>query len=163
LSRFSRLQASPLLRLGQVLEADPRNLGQAQLPRCQQPPVCCQDAGVLIEAHDKMKALTTAAEVLTGVEASAFPRYTGTTFVREMERTEFEAGGVTFTISIGMQVGEIHAFDWIYAASFAANSDSVYLAGYSGRVVLVNENGEGVRVYDIGKRAAQDRGHRDHL
>jgi hypothetical protein len=125
LSRFGRLQASPLLRLGQVLEADPRNLGQAQLPRCQQPPVPCQDAGVLIEAHDKMKALTTAAEVLTGVEASAFPRYTGTTFVREMERTEFEAGGVTFTISIGMQVGEIHAFDWIYAASFAANSDSV--------------------------------------
>jgi hypothetical protein len=67
-----------------------------------------------------------------------------------MERTEFEAGGITFTMSIGMQVGEIHASDWIYAASFAANSDSVYLAGYSGRVVLVNENGEGVRVYDIG-------------
>jgi hypothetical protein len=102
------------------------------------------------KAHDKMKALTAAAEVLTGVEASALPRYTGATFVSEMERTEFEAGGVTFTMSIGMQVGEIHASDWIYAASFAANSDSVYLAGYSGRVVLVNENGEGVRVYDIG-------------
>jgi hypothetical protein len=35
LSRFNRLQVSPLLRLGQVLEADPRNLGQAQLPHCQ--------------------------------------------------------------------------------------------------------------------------------
>jgi hypothetical protein len=67
-----------------------------------------------------------------------------------MERTEFEAGGITFTMSFGMEVGEIHASDWIYAASFAANSDSVYLAGYSGRVVLVDGNGEGVRVYDIG-------------
>lgn len=97
-----------------------------------------------------MKALTAAAEVLTGVEASALPRYTGATFVREMERTEFEAGGLRFTMSIGMQVGEIHAAGWIYAASFAANSDAVYLAGYSGRVVLVDEKGEGVRVYDIG-------------
>ncbi len=102
------------------------------------------------QAGEKMKALTTAAEVLTGVEASALPRYTGATFVREMERTEFEAGGIRFTMSVGMQVGEIHASDWIYAAGFAAGSDAVYLAGYSGRVVLVDENGAGVRVYDIG-------------
>lgn len=102
------------------------------------------------QASEKMKALTAAAEVLTGVEASALPRYTGATFVREMERAEFEAGGSRFTMSIGMQVGEIHASDWIYAAGFAADSDAVYLAGYSGRVVLVDEKGEGVRVYDIG-------------
>ena len=103
-----------------------------------------------LQAGEKMKALTAAAEVLTGVEASALPRYTGTTFVREMERTEFEAGGMRSTMSVGMQVGEIHASDWIYAAGFAAGSDAVYLAGYSGRVVLVDEKGEGVRVYDIG-------------
>jgi len=102
------------------------------------------------QAGEKMKALTAAAEVLTGVEASVLPRYTGATFVREMKRTEFEAGGIRFTISAGMQVGEIHASDWIYAAGFAAGSNAVYLAGYSGRVVLVNEMGEGVRVYDIG-------------
>jgi hypothetical protein len=42
------------------------------------------------------------------------------------------------------------ASDWIYAASFAARSNSVYLASYSGRVVVVDENGEGLRVYDIG-------------
>lgn len=102
------------------------------------------------QAGERMKALTAAAEVLTGVEASALPRYTGATFVREMGRTEFEAGGIRVAMSIGMQVGEIHASDWIYAASFAANSDAVYLAGYSGRIVLVDEMGEGVRVYDIG-------------
>ena len=100
------------------------------------------------QAGEKMKVLTAAAEVLTGVEGSALPRYTGATFVREMDRTEFEAGGLRFTMSV--QVGEIHASDWIYAASFGANSDAVYLAGYSGRVVLVDEKGEGVRVYDIG-------------
>ena len=97
-----------------------------------------------------MKALTSAAEVLTGVRASALPRYTGATFVREMERSEFEAGGLKVTMTMGLQGGEIDASDWIYAASFAANSDSVYLAGYSGRVVLVDESGRGVRVYDIG-------------
>ncbi len=102
------------------------------------------------QAGERMKALTAAAEVLTGVEASALPHYTGAAFVREMERTEFEAGGIRFTMSVGMQVGEIHASDWIYATGFAAGSDAVYLAGYSGRVVLVDEKGEGVRVYDIG-------------
>jgi hypothetical protein len=102
------------------------------------------------QAGEKMKALTAAAEVLTGVEASALPHYTGATFVREMERAEFEVGGIRFTASIGMQVGEIHASDWIYAAGFAADSNAVYLAGYSGRVVLVDEKGQGVRVYDIG-------------
>ena len=103
-----------------------------------------------VRAVEKMKALTSAAELLTGVEASVLPRYTGATFVREMERKEFEVGGVRFTMGIDMQVGELHASDWIYAASFAAHSDAVYLAGYSGRVVLVDENGRGVRVYDIG-------------
>lgn len=102
------------------------------------------------QAGEKVKALTAAAEVLTGVEASALPRYTDATFVREMERTELEAGGLRFTVSVGLQVREIHASDWIYAAGFAANSDAVYLAGYSGRVVLVDDDGEGVRVYDIG-------------
>ena len=102
------------------------------------------------QAGEKMKALTVAAEVLTGVDASVLPRYTGATFAREMERTEFEAGGLRFTMSIGTQVGKIHASDWIYAAAFAAHSDAVYLAGYSGRVALVDEKGTGTRVYDIG-------------
>jgi hypothetical protein len=97
-----------------------------------------------------MKALSSAAEVLTGVEARDLPRYTGATFVREVQQDEFEAGGLAFNMSVELQAGEIYASDWIYAASFAANSDSVYLAGYSGRVVVVDDSGKGVRVYDIG-------------
>ena len=102
------------------------------------------------QAERKMKSLTWAGEVLTGVDASALSNYTGATFVRQMDRSEVEVDGLRFTVSIGLQVGEIHASDWIYAAAFAAQSDAVYLAGYSGRVIQVGEKGEAMRVYDIG-------------
>ena len=117
-----------------------------ELAKCWHPDLNPRDP----QAGEQMKALTAAAEVLTGVEASALPRYTGATFVREMGRTEFHTSGASFTVSIGMEVGELHASDWIYAAGFSARSDAAYLAGYSGRVVLVDENGMGSRVYDIG-------------
>ena len=102
------------------------------------------------EAENRMKALTWAGEVLTGVDSSALSNYTGATFVRQMDRSEVEVDGIRFTVSIGLHVGEIHASDWIYAAAFAAQSDAVYLAGYSGRVFLVDARGEAQRVYDIG-------------
>ena len=95
-----------------------------------------------------MRDLTSAAEVLMGIEANTLPNYTRTTFVREDEKMEFEAGGIS--VSIGLEVSEIYASDWIYAAGFAGNSNSIYLAGYSGRVVLVDAKGRGVRAYDIG-------------
>ena len=103
------------------------------------------------QAQDKMKELNAAAEVLTGVDAKDLPQYTGATFVSEMESVEFEVDGETFALSFGMMVGEAYASDWIYAASFAANSDAIYLASGSGRVVLINEKGEGVLAYDIGR------------
>ncbi len=102
------------------------------------------------QSHEMMGRINAAVETLTGIEASAIPQYAGATFVNELSRTAFTVGGITFTASIGMQVSESCACDWIYAASFAAGSNAVYLAGYSGRVVLVDENGEGVRAYDIG-------------
>ena len=104
------------------------------------------------QSEEKMKAVNLATEVLTGVDVSALPVYTDTDarFIREMGRTEFEVGGLNFTISMEMSGSEISASDWIYAASFAADSDSVYLAGYSGRVLLVDHNGNGVRAYDVG-------------
>jgi hypothetical protein len=101
------------------------------------------------EADQKMRSLTAAAELLTGVEGAAIPRYAGATFMQELQRTEVNAGGTKFTLSIGMQVGELHAADWIYAACFAAKSESVYLAGYSGRIVLVDRNGEAVPVANL--------------
>jgi hypothetical protein len=78
-------------------------------------------------------------------KGAAIPRYTGATFVQERHRTEVKASGMTFALTIGMQVGELHAADWVYAACFAAKSEAVYLAGYSGRIMLVDRNGEAVR------------------
>ena len=102
------------------------------------------------QSQEKMKALNLAAETLTGIETRSLPRYTGATFIQGGNLTEFEVGGLKVTMSMGMMAGEIHASDWIYAACFAAKVDSVYLAGYSGRVVQVDEYGKGVRAYDIG-------------
>ena len=104
------------------------------------------------QSQERMKALNLAMEVLTGVDVTTIPAYVNATFVQEveLEQSEFEVGGVKFSATMTMSVGEIEASDWVYAASFAAESNSVYLAGYSGRVVLVDENGRGVRVYDIG-------------
>ena len=101
-------------------------------------------------APEKMKALNAAAEVLTGVDAAAMPRFAGASFYQELSRTELEAGGHRMTLTMGMSVSERYAADWIYAASFASDSGSAYLAGYSGRVVMVDDKGIGVRVYDIG-------------
>ena len=97
-----------------------------------------------------MKALTWAGEVLTGIDSNALSNYTGATFVRKMDRSDVEVDGIRFTVSLGLHVGEVHAADWIYAAAFAAQSDAVYLAGYSGRVFLIDGRGEAKRVYDIG-------------
>lgn len=102
------------------------------------------------QAEEKMKAINLAMDLLTGLDVNSLPRYAGAYFNRDMVQREFEVGGVKFTISMGMQISEIQASDWIYAASFAASTDRVYLAGYSGHVVLVDENGKGIRVYDIG-------------
>jgi hypothetical protein len=101
------------------------------------------------EAGEKMTALNAAAEVLTGIDAASLPRFTGA-FMRELDRKEITVAGFGMTMTIGLVVGERFASDWIYAAGFASGSNSVYLAGYSGRVVLVDEDGIAVRVYDIG-------------
>ena len=90
------------------------------------------------QSEERMKEINLAAEVLTGIDQIAIPSYMGARYAREMGS------------STAMEVSEINAVDWIYAASFAAKGDSVYVAGYSGRVVLVDHNGQGVRAYDIG-------------
>jgi hypothetical protein len=101
-----------------------------------------------LQAHAQMTALNSAAELLTGVDLGTVPRSSETTIVRDPEPPWLDVGGLKVRLSFNF--GELFASDWIYAASFAAHSNSVYLASYSGRVVVVDENGEGLRVYDIG-------------
>lgn len=101
-------------------------------------------------ATERMKALTAAMQLLTGIRENALPAYTEVQYARDMTRSEIDAGGMKFTMTASYAVGEIHAADWIYAASFAGRSGAVFLAGYSGRVVVVTESGEPIRAYDIG-------------
>ena len=101
-------------------------------------------------SEDNMKALNQAVQVLTGVGASGLSTFTESSFVKEMSRSEIEVSGFKFEISTSIGGDEATAADWIYAASFASESDSVYLAGYSGRVIVVDQAGRGVRAYDIG-------------
>jgi DnaJ domain len=101
-----------------------------------------------LQAHAQMTALNSAAELLTGVDLGTVPRSSETTIVGDSEPPWLDVGGLKVRLSVNF--GELLASDWIYAASFAARSNSVYLASYSGRVVVVDENGEGLRVYDIG-------------
>lgn len=85
----------------------------------------------------EMAAINHAAEVLTGMDATVLEH------------------GISVMIGIQFGASEQYACDWIYAAGFAAGSDAVYLASYSGLVVLVDQNGEGRRVYDIGSVPTQ--------
>ena len=101
-------------------------------------------------AGDKMARLSAAAEILSGIDATAMPRYAGATFAQEIHRSTLKVGDRTITLTASYVLGEKSVADWIYAASFAGTSNAVYLAGYSGRVVMVDENGIGLRVYDIG-------------
>ena len=42
------------------------------------------------------------------------------------------------------------AQDCVYGAGFAAGSSRAYLATYSGKVIQVSEQGDAIRVYDLG-------------
>jgi hypothetical protein len=104
-------------------------------------------------ATQKFQELGAAMELLTGVDLS---RLSGA----EIERVGYEQilhqstvslrQGVNVTISMTMQVGGAFGADWIYAANFADEGSTAFLAGYSGRVVEVRPDGIPVRVYDIG-------------
>ena len=104
-------------------------------------------------ATKKFQELGAAMELLTGIDLS---RLSG----NEIERVVYQQilhqskvqiqPGLNVTISMTLQVGGAFAADWIYAASFADEANTTYLAGYSGRVLEVNPNGVPVRIYDIG-------------
>jgi hypothetical protein len=99
-------------------------------------------------AHARMTALNSALEVLAGMNLSG--ESARARFVREQDHFEVDVGGERFTLNLGLVVGGLFACDWIYAACFAGNSNSVYLAGYSGRVVVLDADGKPLRGYETG-------------
>lgn len=101
-------------------------------------------------AEEQMKAINNAAELLTGIDPRGIPRYASAKFMKEFREQEVTLGDTKFTITMGMQMSEVHAADWIYAASFSGRSQDVFLAGYSGKIVHINGEGQPIRAYDIG-------------
>jgi hypothetical protein len=101
-------------------------------------------------ANDRMTALTDAAELLTGVDADALGHYTGALFENVLSTVEVDDENLDFSFSVSVVGGEVDVADWIYAAAFAGTSREVFVAGYSGNVVHLDESGTPLRVYDIG-------------
>lgn len=99
-------------------------------------------------AAEKMKALNKAFEVLTGVDPNTlgFEESDVTYFARTTPDHVIEAGGFRLEITITGGMPQ----DWVYAASFATANRGAYLATYSGKVILVSQEGRPVVVYDIG-------------
>ena len=100
------------------------------------------------DATEKMKELNNAFEVLTGVDPNTlgFEENDTTYFVRTEPDQVIQVEGIR--IEITMNVGTPQ--DWIYAASFAASDGGTYVATYSGKVILLSQEGRALVVYDIG-------------
>ena len=98
-------------------------------------------------ADDEMKRLNRAFQVLTGIdpETLGFEESDVTYFARSAPDhvVEFEGGRLEFTVTGGIPQ------DWVYAASFAAGGEA-YVATYSGKVILLSQEGQPLVVYDIG-------------
>ena len=99
-------------------------------------------------AEEKMKALNSAFQVLTGVDPNTlgFEESNVTYFARTGPDHVVEGEG--FRLEITMTVGTPQ--DWVCAASFAASDGCTYVATYSGKVILLSREGQPLVVYDIG-------------
>ena len=99
-------------------------------------------------ATERMKALNRAFEVLTGVDPNTleFEESDTTYFARSEPNQVIELAGIRLEIPM---TGETPK-DWVYAASFAAANGGVYVATYSGKVILLSREGSALAVYDIG-------------
>jgi hypothetical protein len=99
------------------------------------------------QAHQQMTALNRAIELLMEIDERLLSGEGGTPS-SGAEGTELNYRGAEFTITFGF--GDRLDADWLYAADFAAHSNAVYLGSYSGRVVMLDSEGEARQVYNLG-------------
>ena len=113
-------------------------------------------------ATERMQRLTVAAELLTGADLLSLHDTGEALYVKHVSTSEHRIADIgSVSVSVSLESGEGQAADWIYAANFAGLTDRVFVAGYSGRVIVLDENGEALRAYDIGAvpRRIVDTGH----
>lgn len=101
-------------------------------------------------SEERMKAITGAAELLTGLDSAALAVYTGIKYEKKLGQASFQMGERNVSVSFSMQVSELHAADWINAAAFAGGSNEAFLAIASGQIVQVSASGEPLRVFQTG-------------
>lgn len=101
-------------------------------------------------SEERMKEITSAAELLTGLDLASLSAYTGVKYEKRLGQTNVQVGGQNFSISFSMQVSELHASDWINAAAFAGRSNEAFLASASGQIVQVSPTGDPLRVFQTG-------------
>jgi hypothetical protein len=89
------------------------------------------------QAHAQMTALNTAIELLSGIDARILLAQGGTSCIGD-EANDFLSFGFAERLNA----------DWLYAGDFAAHSKTVYLGSYSGRVVMIDPEGEPRQVYN---------------
>lgn len=100
--------------------------------------------------HERMQKLNTAFEILTGAEAMSIMDvesdiiYYKKVFKRKKVDIP-DIGSFEFEISM-IGPGE----DWIYAASFDGLGKYTYIGTYSGRIIQLDNDGNALRVFDVG-------------
>ena len=101
-------------------------------------------------AGEQVRKLIGAYELLTGIKPESIYTIPEEKYVKDISRETVEVDGAEIEFLISMDLGPQSAADWIYASNFAGNSRDVFIAGYSGKIVQLNERGEAMRIYDIG-------------
>lgn len=100
------------------------------------------------QAAVKMRALNLAFELLTGLDPATVEfedsEAETTYFARAAPDSVFEVEGFRIEVTFGGSPQ-----DWVYAASFAADGGA-FVATYSGKVILLSDEGNARIVYDIG-------------
>jgi hypothetical protein len=100
------------------------------------------------QAGEEMKALNLAFEVLTGVDPNTLELDDGEkmSFARTAPDHVIDAG----LFRIEMTISDGRPQDWVYAARFAGSGGGVFVATYSGKVILLSHDGRALAVYDLG-------------
>jgi hypothetical protein len=113
-----------------------------------------------LSATSRFQELQSAMALLTGADLSHLSAraveqitYAQVLSTERFELDSFDERGearpIGFELTTSLVVGEKFAADWIYAANIGGDGRA-FLAGYSGKVVVVSPMGIPERVYDIG-------------
>ncbi|WP_291980605.1 J domain-containing protein [Luteitalea sp.] len=101
------------------------------------------------ELHGAMQLLTGTDLASLGADDAEHITYEQVLSATRVSLPDDHGGPLDVTLTMSMVVGESQAADWIYASNLG-NDGGAFVAGYSGKVVVISPGGTPERVYDIG-------------